>query len=247
MHVQYTDDRNHLRVEIRSRGFEVPADERARMQERLRDLGERTRDFPTGQLSLTFLYHPRAQDYHVEARLRLPGRTIFAGQRHDYLDSAFQGCVQQLLGLIDAYRNQPNRSAVEQAAQRAARAARDGDIVLPADPDGGPIARAVQAGDYRAFRTAMAGYEEWLRKRVGRWVQRYPQVEERVGDDVLIGDLIEEVYLQAFEQFVRRPPDLRLSEWLDKLIDPSLRALVKDPDTVRQEASLARTVREAPL
>jgi ribosome-associated translation inhibitor RaiA len=244
MNSQYNDDRNHLRVEIRSKRCEVPQDERARMQERLREIGEKVRELPAAQLTLNLIYHPRAQDYHAEAKLKLAGRTFFAGERNDYLDSAFQGCVGRLLAQLDGYGEHPDRAAAERDRQRAAR---DADIVLPEDPDAGPVANAVHAGNYRAFRTTMAGYEEWLRKRVGRWLQRYPAVEDRVGNDILIGDLIEEVYLRAFEGFAKRPADIRVSEWLDKLIDPSLRELVKNPDAVHQEASLARTVRQAPL
>jgi ribosome-associated translation inhibitor RaiA len=244
MHTQYTDDRNHLRVDIRSKKCEVPADQRARMQERLREIGDQVRDFPAAQLWLNLIFHPRSQDFHAEAKLRLPGKTLFSGDRNDYLDSAFQGCVGRLLAQVDAYKRRPDRQAAEQVEQRVAR---DGDVVLPEDPDMGPIACAVQAGDYRAFRTAMSGYEEWLRKRVGRWLQRYPDVEDRIGVDILIGDLIEEVYLRAFEGYSKRPADIRVSEWLDKLIDPSLREQIKRPDAVHEEASLARTVRQSPL
>jgi hypothetical protein len=38
-----------------------------------------------------------------------------------------------------------------------------------------------------------------------------------------------------------------LGEWLDGLIDPSLKMLLREPDEGRQEASFARTLREAPL
>lgn len=244
MNVQYTDDVNHLQVEIRSRNCEVPADERARMQQRLSDIGDRVRDLPIAQLSITLIAHPRSQDYHCEAKLKLPGRTLLTGERSDYLDCAFQGCVDRLTGEIDAYLAHPDEAAIRQAGQRVAL---DNDIALPEDSDAGPIGRAVQAGDYRAFRNAMAAYEEWLRKRVGRWVQRFPDAEERVGRDILIGDLIEEVYLRAFERYGRRPMDVRLSEWLDKLIDPALQEAVRKPDDTHEEASLARTVRQMGL
>src|SRR5262245_1723347 len=102
MLTQYTDDQNHLRVEVRSKKFEVPTDERARIQQRLREVGDRVHDLPSAQLWLTFIHHPRSQDYHAEAKLKLPGRTLFVGDRNDYLDSALQGCVQKLLAQIDA-------------------------------------------------------------------------------------------------------------------------------------------------
>jgi ribosome-associated translation inhibitor RaiA len=242
MNVQYTDRVNHMQVEIRSRNCEVPIDERARIQERLSDVGERVRDLPMAQLTLTLIAHLRAQDYHCEAKLRLPGRTLLTGQRSDYLDSAFQGCVDRLTAELDAYLARPNENGIRQAGQRRAL---DNDNALPEDPNAGPVGRAVQAGDYRAFRIALAAYEEWLRKRVGRWVQRFPDAEDRIGRDILIGDLIEEVYLSGFERYTRRPMDVRMSEWLDKLIDPALQQAIRRPSETHEEASLARTVRQA--
>ena len=120
-------------------------------------------------------------------------------------------------------------------------------MVMPQDPDAGPIAQAVQAGDYRAFRLAMVRYEDWLRKRIGRWIQRYPEVEARVDEEPLIGDLLEEIFLNAFEHFTERNTDLRLSEWLDRLIDPTVRDYLRHPDEVHEEASIARTLRETAL
>jgi hypothetical protein len=121
------------------------------------------------------------------------------------------------------------------------------DIVAPEDPAEGPVGAAARAGDYRAFRFKLAGYEEWLRKRVGRWVQRYPEAEARVGRKLRLGDLVEEVYLNAFERYTQRPTAVRVVDWLDSLIDPSLKALLRHPDEESENASLARTLRQTPL
>jgi len=120
-------------------------------------------------------------------------------------------------------------------------------VVAPEDPEAGPLAEAVRRGDYRAFRTALAGYEEWLGKRGGGWGQRYPEAQAQIGRGLLLGDLVEEVYLNAFERFAQRPTDVRLSEWLEDLLDPSLKALLRHPDEESDNASLARTVRQVPL
>jgi len=237
-----TDQRTNLHVELNARDCAIPEDELAHMQKRLQDVGDLVRDLPASQLRVNVIHHPRTQSYHVEAKLKVPGETLLSGDRNTYLDSAFQGCMDRLLTELKEYRDNPDRATVERAE---ARATLDRQIVMPADPDAGPIAAAAQEGDYKAFRTAMAGYEEWIRKRVGRWVQRHPEVEERIGGDILIGDLIEEVYLLAFENFTKRSTDIRLSEWLDKLLEPALAEAVKQPDVVRQEASMARTLRDS--
>jgi len=121
------------------------------------------------------------------------------------------------------------------------------EIVPPADADTGVLGEAVHAGDYRAFRIALAGYEEWLRKRVGRWLQRFPEAEARIGRGLAIGDVVEEVYLNAFERYRQRPVDVPFHRWLDDLIDPSLKVLLRHPEEERENVSLARTLRETPL
>jgi hypothetical protein len=211
------------------------------MQQSLGSLSEAVRDFANAELRLTVLRHTN-QDYHVEANLRLPGQTLFTSDWDPYLDSAFQRCLRKLVRKAEASRPRPDR---EQAARR--REALDRDIVAPRDADAGPLGRAIAAGDYRTFRRLLAGYEDWLRTRAGRWLQRYPEAEARVGDRLLIGDLVEETYLNAFERYGQRPADVPFHAWLDRLIDPSLKALLRHPDEVSENARMARSLREVPL
>jgi hypothetical protein len=242
--MQYTDDRYHLRVTFQMKDCSVPADELTRMQTSLAPLGEIVWDFPQSDLTITITFHPRSLTYHVETQLRLPGRTLRTGDWDAYLDSAFQRGIRKLSYKAQAYCDHPNKQAGDVAERRAAI---DRDIVAPEDPDSGPIGAAVQEGDYRTFRTALAGYEEWLGKRVGRWLERYPEAEAKVSKGLKIGDLVEEVYLNAFEEYRHRSVDVRLSQWLEGLIDPSLKALLRHPDEEAENASMARTLRETPL
>lgn len=234
----------HLRLSVEAKGCKIPDDERARMEETLTPLREAANGLPEPELLLKVIHHPRSQVYNVEARLRLPGRTLSTADGDAYLDSAFQRCVRKLVQRLDDYRVNPDREAVETARRREALAT---ERVAPEGPDVGLVGRAVEAGDYKAFRTALAGYEDWIRLRVGRWLQRYPDAEKRVGDGILIGDLVEEVYLNAFEGYRRRRAEVPFQEWLEGLIDPSVRALVADPDGEHENASLARTLRETPM
>src|SRR3954451_24191578 len=161
--MQYTDDRNHLRVEINPKECRIPEDELARMQGFLGELGESVHDYASSELTLNVIHHPRSGAYHVEARLRVPGRTLFSGDQDDYLDSAVQRCLRKLVQHVEAHKANPDRAAEEQARRREAL---DNNVVAPEDPADGALGRAVEAGDYRAFRTALSGYEEWIRKRV---------------------------------------------------------------------------------
>jgi hypothetical protein len=242
--MQYTDERYHLQVEIAAKECNIPPDELARMQRLLEPLGAAVEEFASSQVSITVIRHPRSGDFRVAARLTLPSGSVSAEDRDLYLDSAFQRCVAKLVARVQEAQRRPQS---ERATPAERLATLERDVVAPEDPDAGPVGAAVQAGDYRAFRLALSGYEDWLRGRVGRWVQRFPEAQARVGRQLLIGDLVEEVYLSAFDGYLGRPTDVRLSDWLERLIDPSLKALLRHPDEERENASLARTVRELPL
>jgi len=234
----------HLRVEITTKACDIPPDERTRLQTSLGALADAVNDFPDPVLWLDIVYHPHSQMYHVEAKLKLPGRTIFSGEEDSYLDTALQRCVRKVNHKTEAYKEHPDQEAVAAAERRDAL---DREVIAPEAPDAGPLGQAAEEGDYRTFRTALAGYEEWLRKRVGRLVQRLPEAQARLGDELLLGDIVEEVYLNAFEQFTRRPTAVPLSEWLESLIVPSLRALLRYPYEEAEAASMARTLRETPV
>jgi hypothetical protein len=241
--MQYTDNRYHLRVEFDTRGTGILHDELTRMQQSLTPVGEAVQDFPHSDLTVTVVRHPRSQTYHVEMRLKLPEGTVFTGDRDAYLDTAFQRCVRKLARKVQAFTDRRDRG-VEEALER--RQSLEDDVVMPEDPEAGPLGEAVRRGDYRAFRNLLPGYEDWLRKRAGRWLQRYPEAESRVGHGLAIGDLVEEIYLNAFERFPQKPADVSFRAWLEGIIDPSLKALLRHPDEEAENASLARTVREMP-
>jgi len=242
--MRYREERYHWQVEFETRECTIPADELTRMQNALAPLGEAVADFPASELRIKVIYHPRSDTYHVVARLKLPGQTLFTGERDPYLDTAFQRCIPKLSQRVAAYKQHTNRQTTAVAERLTAL---ERDIMAPEDADAGPLAAAVQAGDYLRFRTALVGYEDWLRKRVGRWVQRYPEAQAQVGNGLALGDLVEEVYLNAFEQFSRRSTDVPFAEWLDQLIDPSLKVLLRHPDEERENASLVRSLRATPL
>ena len=99
--------------------------------------------------------------------------------------------------------------------------------------------------DYAAFRTATFVYEESVRKRIGRWVERYPNAEAQIGKRLQIADIVEEVFLNAFENYDRRPGGVRFGEWLENLIDPAVKELLRRPDAELENIALARAARAA--
>jgi DNA-directed RNA polymerase specialized sigma24 family protein len=59
-----------------------------------------------------------------------------------------------------------------------------------------------------------------------------------------IADVVEAVFLNAFEGYDRRPPGVRFGQWLETLIDGSLKGLLQNPDEELDNISFARTLRD---
>jgi len=107
------------------------------------------------------------------------------------------------------------------------------------------LSQAVEAGDYAAFRTALAPYEDGLRVRVGRWIERYPSVQALVGKKIEAVDVAEAVFLAAFDEYEHQPLDERFGDWLESLIDPTVRAFEHNPDEELENVNMARTAVDA--
>src|SRR5262245_66031509 len=87
-----TDERP-LTVGINSKGCDVPADERDRMHARLAEVRRAVEGHGPARVWVNAVRYPRSQDYHVEAKLKLPRRTLFSGGRGPLLERAFQAIV----------------------------------------------------------------------------------------------------------------------------------------------------------
>jgi hypothetical protein len=115
--------------------------------------------------------------------------------------------------------------------------------IASVESDTGKLGEAFQSADYQRFRNAISDYERPLRMRVGRWIQRYPELQANVGVTFSISDLLEEIFLMAFEQYGQRPKQLRLYEWLVNLIDPAVKSFWHKSED-RDAVSYAQTLTE---
>ena len=79
--MHYSQDFDRLRIEVDTKVCDIPADERARMQAMLTSLDQAVKDFPSASLLIKVIYHPRSAVYHVEFKLKLPAKTMFAGMK----------------------------------------------------------------------------------------------------------------------------------------------------------------------
>ncbi|TVS20037.1 MAG: hypothetical protein EA424_05995 [Planctomycetaceae bacterium] len=238
--MRFADESYNLRIELDTKNCTLSRAALEKMEEALAPLREPVHTFPVSDFYITVVYHSTPEDYHVRVSMVLPGRTLFTGERDSNPVSAFSRCVRKLVSKLKAYKD-----SLEAKPQKTK--AREGtvqEVVPEAEPDADQLRNAIAERDYDAFRRATYVYEEAVRKRAGRWIERYPDFEARLGAAFTLEDLVEEVFLNAFEYFDRWPDELRLGEWLENLIDPSVKALLKDPEAELANLDAVRTYRE---
>lgn len=235
--------KHELRIQLDTRHCRLSPDEIAKMEANLGTLRTRAEAFPINDLYVTVTRFPRTGDFHVKTSLVLTGRTLFTGDRDVLPHPAFLRCVRKLVSKLDAYIEALGKKPALAKELEGTRI----EVVPNATPDGEKLEHALQENDYVAFRREADVYEEPVRRRVSRWLNRYPQLLGRLGDSLSVDDAVEEVFLNAFERFGERPQSLRLGQWLEDLIDPSLRAIVEHPDEELESISLAKTLQEMEL
>jgi ribosome-associated translation inhibitor RaiA len=236
----YSDESYDLHIELATKGCELSAGEIAKMEDGLSTLKQVVRDFPVSKLHITVVHHARSNDHHVKTSLQLPRRTFFTGERDRLVHPAYERCLHKLIKKVEAYKHRMH--ADDELAKQAIGTRH---TLLPTQEiDAEQLDAAVRDNDYVAFRKAAAVYEESLSDRVGRWIERYPEIASHLGESVTIADLVEEVYLNAFEQFTRRPQGVLPGQWFESLIDPSVQALLQSPDEEFENISFARSLME---
>jgi len=215
--------------------------ETAQMRQQLDSLLRQVEAFPISDVHVLVERNNRSNDFSVKISLVLPGETLVGNDHDTFLLAAFDRCLGSLEENVRAYKDRlgqvPERQKVEKGTHH--------ELEPTIQPDGTAIERAVRDGDYTAFRTATLSYEEPVRKRIGRWIERYPEVEARIDRGLKVADIVEEVFLTAFEGYDQRPIDIRFGDWLEALIDPSVKALQNRSDEELENINLVRTALEA--
>lgn len=235
-----SDTSENLHIELDTKDCQLSSDEITKMEGMLGPLREPVRQFPVSDLYVTVTHYARSGDYHVGTSLVLTGRTLFTGERDENPVSAFGRCVRKLIHRLAAYKDnlaaEPERKKAQHGTVQ--------EVVPTQEPDAEQLSQAVADNDYGAFRDAMVVYEEPIRKRVGRWIQRYPEFEARLGTTYVLDDLVEEVILNAFERFTDMPQAMRLGEWIKELIDPSVKDMMNHPEREHANIDAVRSWQE---
>src|SRR5207245_1003390 len=200
-----------LQVKIDTHHCELSPEELTKFQDGLAALARTTENFPVADLHVLVSFRPRNNEFSVKTSLILPGATLVASDHDVMALAAAERCVDNLMRKLKDYKdrlgNVPERQKTEKGTRR--------ELQPTADPDPAAIESAVQTGDYAAFRDLTQGYEEPLRQHVGRWVGRDPAADAAIGTRFTIADVVEEVFLTAFETYDDRPQRLRFGDWLD--------------------------------
>jgi ribosome-associated translation inhibitor RaiA len=233
--------RRKLLVYIDAHQFELTEAEEDKLLDGLDALGHQVENFPQHDLRAHLEWRPRNNEYVVKLSLILPGRTLVCSEHNAVLHAAFEKCVDVLADGVKAYKAQLNQTSERQKQEKGTH--QEMAPLTAVDP--AALDAAAKAGDYPAFRTAVAPYEDPVRLRAGRWVERYPEVQGRMGRGLEVIDVVEGVFLAAFEGYATRPNGVRLGDWLEGLIDPTVRAIAHDPDGELENINMARSACDA--
>ncbi len=236
----YSDEDRNIRINLDTKGCDLTAGEISAMEEDLHTLRQLVADFPVSTLYITVIYHGKSNDYHVKTSLVLPGKTLFTGDRAVEVHPAYEKCIRKLVKKVEIYKQRMQGDAELVKHVRGTRHT----LTPTQELDIGVLDQAVAQDDYARFRRAVDVFEEALARRIGRWVQRYTELESQLGETVTISDIVEDVFLNAFEQFSGRPNGVSPGEWLENLIDPTVQAIVQSPDEEFAKISFTRAILE---
>jgi ribosome-associated translation inhibitor RaiA len=221
--------------------YELSPDDQEKMNVSLDALARQVEHFPLHDLRVLIERNARNNEFSVKLTLLLPGRTLVGSDHDAALHAAFERVLSSLVENVRAYKDSLGQVPERQRQEKGTR-----QEIMPATPvNTAAVEAAVGEGDYPAFRAALAPYEDPLRLRAGRWVERYPEIQARMGRGLDIGDVVDGVFLAAFEGYNSRPVDERFGEWLETLLDPTVRAIAEHPDEELENINMARSACEA--
>jgi len=238
--MKFPDESYNLLVDLDMKHCNLPAGELNKMEASLSPLGVMVRHFPVSKLHVLISFRERTNDYVVRTSLILSGDTLVASEHHTQVHAAFEHCIANLVRELQRYKDRLGNVA-EQAKQQEGT---HHELLPTLPPDPEAVEAAVREGDYAAFRTAVSGYDTPVSTQVGRWVERYPAVAARLGNGLHISDIVEDVFLSAFEDYEHRPQGVRFGEWLGRYIDTAIKAIAAHPDQELENVNMARLARE---
>jgi ribosome-associated translation inhibitor RaiA len=237
--MKFPDHGVRFPIDLDTKHCSPPLAELEKMRGNLEPLLKAVEHFPVASLHMVLEQFPRDSTFRAKLSLTLTGTTLVSLDDGPQLHAAYERCVHNLMEQVQAFKARLGNESEVQKQEKGTHQ----DLVPDVDPDPQALEAAVQGEDYNAFRTATLGYEEPVRKRIGRWIERYPAASARIGKGLEIEDLVEEVFLDAFEGYARRPKEIRFGDWLERLIDPAVKEIVNGRNGELENVRLARAAR----
>lgn len=231
----------NLRIEIDTHECELTQPTRQRMLGALDTLARQVKNFPISDVRIVAEHNSRDQEYVIKTTLILPNETITNREHGPEVYSTFERCLDAISAGVEAYKR---RLDDEENRHKHLVGTRH-EVEPDYDPDAEEIDAAIDEGDYARFRKATYPYEVAINKRAGRWVERFPDIEAKIGHGITLDDIVEGVFLRAFEGYPDRSTEKRFGEWLAGYIDATIKALQAHPDEELREINLARTTLDA--
>ncbi|CAM2007772.1 HPF/RaiA family ribosome-associated protein [Acanthopleuribacter pedis] len=226
--------KTNMTVVFRTHNYELGGRNRTRLEGEAGKLEDLVADFPVADLHVDIHEYPKG-GFHVKTALRLPNDTLFTGDRHLDMHSAYLRCIRKLMLKVKTYK------AKLSGEHRYHKTPEMGEVPV-VTPDAASLERldqAVEAGDYRAFREGLTPWEPELGAAVARYCENDTHAALMIGHGFNQSHLLEEVVLNAFEQYSERGRN-KLDLWLQDLIDTSFGKLVADPKFERHRIEVMR-------
>lgn len=229
-----------FRMDIDASGFEMTDRERDEVDAEVGKLLPLIEDFPTQVLHVNVKYNGNSEEYEVRLALVLPGQTFATGGVDHAWLPVMETAITKMMRRVEHYKED-----LSHVTERRHHALDTDHVVEPSyQIDADAVRDAVATDNYAVFRTAMMPLEGKLRERIGRWVERYPRVEAMIGEKLFIADIMEEVFLMAFDRYDHWTDGLTFGAWVETLVDPAVKAIANDPDGELEQISFLRSWQE---
>ena len=238
-----TTDRVKHRLQVHFDPHECQPTERelADMADDTDSLAKQVGNFPQADLRVLIERNARNDEYAVKLTLILPNEVLVTSDHDRVMHAAFERALASLEDTVKAYKDRLGQTP----ERRKAEAGTHHELTPSVAVDAAALDAAVTAGDYPSYRAAVAPYEDALRVRAGRWVERHPAVQARMGKGLETIDIADGVFLAAFEQHPNRPPAVPYGTWLENLLDPVIKAIEHHPDEELENINMARAACDA--
>lgn len=236
-----TQTTRKLRVLFDVHQLTLSAVEEELLRDNLDGLARQVETFPVADLHVLIEGNARSNDVSVKLTLVLPGTTLVTSDHDVVPEPAFERALNSLLENLHEYKDRLEKISERQKIGKGTHQELHSTIAF----DAATLDTAVANGDYTAFRTTTFPMEEDLRKRIGRWIQRYPELEARIGKDLKLADIVEEVFLLAFEGYAKRPAEVPFGTWMESLVDPAIKVIKNGGDEELDNVRRAQSARAA--